>query len=208
MIRQQANTEAVSAHPSMRAGLAQLVTEVFAPLPVVATLLIAVAWRTASSPAQAITWGLVAALFASAVPFVYIARGVRRRRLTDHHVSVRQQRPLPLLVAICSIVVGLTLMLLFGAPRPMIALIAAMTVGLVVSLAITLCWKISVHTAVLSGAVVIVALVFGLGFFWLTPTVALLGWARLERGDHTVPQVLIGAVTGALIAAGMFIPLR
>ena len=208
MIGQQAKAKTLSEHPSMRAGLAHLLTEVFAPLPVVATLLIAVAWRTASSPAQAITWGLVAVLFACAVPFVYIVRGVRRHRLTDHHVSVRQQRPLPLVVAICSIAVGLTLMVLFGAPRPMIALITAMSVGLIVSLTITVFWKISVHTAVLAGAVVIVALVFGLGFFWLAPLVGLLGWARLERGDHTVPQVLTGAVIGALIAGAVLIPLR
>jgi hypothetical protein len=208
MIGQPANAETLRVHPPTRAGLAHLLTEVFAPLPVVATLLVAVAWRTASSPTQALIWGLVAALFASAVPFVYIVRGVRRRRFTDHHVSVRRQRPLPLFVAICSIAIGLTLMVIFGAPRPMIALIAAMTVGLIVSLAITLFWKISVHAAVLAGAVVIVALVFGLGFFWLAPLVALLGWARLERGDHTVPQVLAGAVIGALIAGGVFIPLR
>jgi len=142
------------------------------------------------------------------VPFAYIVRGVRRRRLTDHHVSVRQQRPLPLVVAIGSIVVGLLLMTYFGAPRPMIALIAAMTVGLIVSLGITLVWKISVHAAVLSGAVVIVVLVFGSAFLFLVALIPLVGWARLERADHTVPQVAAGAVIGAVIAAGVFVPLR
>ncbi|HVA25337.1 MAG TPA: phosphoesterase PA-phosphatase, partial [Chloroflexota bacterium] len=117
-------------------------------------------------------------------------------------------RPLPLVVAICSIAAGLILMTLFGAPRPMIALVAAMTVGLLVSLAITVLWKISVHTAVVSGAVVIVALVFGPAFAALAPLVALIGWARLERGDHTLPQVLAGAAIGAAIAAGVFLPLR
>ena len=191
-----------------RRACARLLTEVLAPLPVVAALLVAVAWRTAATPVQAVTWGVLSAIFASAVPFAYIIRGVRRRRLTDHHVSVRQQRPLPLLVAICSIAAGLILMTLFGAPRPMVALVAAMTVGLLVSLAITLLWKISVHTAVVSGAVVIVTLVFGPGFAALAPLIALIGWARLERGDHTLPQVLTGAAIGAAIAAGVFVPLR
>ncbi|MGH2364856.1 MAG: phosphoesterase PA-phosphatase, partial [Chloroflexota bacterium] len=158
--------------------------------------------------AQAIQWGLVAALSASAVPFVYIVRGVRRRRLTDRHVSVRQQRPLPLLVAIGSIIVGLVLMTLLGAPKPMIALVAAMTVGLIVSLTITLVWKISVHAAVLSGAVVIVILVFGVQFAWLVVLVPLVGWARLQRADHNPAQVAAGAIIGAAIAAGVFIPLQ
>src|SRR5689334_14124856 len=126
--------------------LARLVTEVLAPAPTVAVLLLLVAWHSAPSAADAVRWGILAALFASLVPFLYIVRGVRRGRLTDHHVRLREQRRLPLLVGIASVLIGLTLLALWGAPRDLVALVAAMAVGLSSSLAVTLFWKLSIHT--------------------------------------------------------------
>src|SRR5215218_8302976 len=101
---------AASPPTSARLRLARLLTEVLAPAPTVAVLLLLVAWRSAPTTAEAARWGLLAALFASLVPFLYIVRGVRRGRLTDHHVRVREQRPLPLLVGIASVLAGLALL--------------------------------------------------------------------------------------------------
>jgi membrane-associated phospholipid phosphatase len=193
---------------SGRRRLARLVTEALAPAPTVALLLLVVAWRSAPSPAEALRWGLLAALFASLVPFAYILRGVRRRRLTDHHVGVREQRPLPLLVGIASVLAGLALLAAWGAPRDLVALVAAMAVGLATSLLVTLAWKISVHTAVVAGAVVILVLVFGPTLLALAPAVTLVGWARVEVGDHTPAQVVAGAALGATVAAVVFSLLR
>jgi hypothetical protein len=98
----------------------------------------------------------------SVVPMAYILVGVRRRRLTDRHVGVRQERPLPLLVGVAS-VVGVGLLIQVGAPRELIALEAAMAVGLGSSLLVTLAWMISIHAAVSAGSVVILLLVVGPG---------------------------------------------
>ncbi len=73
---------------------------------------------------------------------------------------------------------------------------------------VTLRWKISIHVATVAGAVVILTLVFGLGFALLAPAVALTGWARVALGDHTPAQVAAGAVLGAAIAASVFPLLR
>jgi membrane-associated phospholipid phosphatase len=121
---------------------------------------------------------------------------------------VREQRARPLLVGIASVVVGLLLLAALGAPRPLVALVAAMAVGLATSLLVTLAWKISVHTAVNAGAVVILILVFGPMLLLLAPLVALVGWARVEVGDHTPAQVIGGATLGATIAAVVFPLLR
>ena len=68
--------------------------------------------------------------------------GVRQRRLSDQHVGGRHERPLPLLVGVASVVVGVELLIQAGAPRELIALEAAMAVGLGTSLLVTLAWKI------------------------------------------------------------------
>jgi membrane-associated phospholipid phosphatase len=188
--------------------LARLVTEIFAPAPTVALLLLIVAWHSASTPAEALKWGLLAALFASILPFLYIVRGVRRRQFTDHHVAVRAQRPLPLTIGVASVVTGLLLLVVLGAPRELVALVGAMVAGLAVSTLVTLFWKISIHVAVTAGALVILILVFGPAFVALAPLVALVGWARVEIGDHTPTQVVVGTGVGATIAAVVFSMLR
>src|SRR6266498_3707724 len=165
--------------------LARLAPEILAPSPTSAVLLLLVAWHSASTAAEAVRWGILAALFASFMPFLYIVRGVRRGRLTDHHVGVREQRRLPLLVGVASVVIGLTLLALWGAPRDLVALVASMVVGLASSLLVTLVWKISIHTAVVAGAVTILVLVFGPPLLVLAPLVALVCWARVAVHDHT-----------------------
>lgn len=183
-------------------------TEVLAPAPIVAALLLVVAWRSAPTTTEAMAWGLLAALFASLLPFLFILRGVWRGRLSDHHVGIRAQRPIPLLMGIVSVLIGLGLLVAWRAPRDLVALVGAMTVGLVVSLLVTLGWKMSIHTAVAAGAAVILVLVFGPPLLALSPVVGLIGWSRVEIGDHTPAQVAMGAVLGAVVAAAAFSLLR
>lgn len=83
-----------------------------------------------------------------------------------------------------------------------------MALGLGISTLVTLAWKISIHVAVVAGTVVILLLVFGAGFLALAPIVALVGWARVELGDHTSTQAVFGAVLGAAVAGVVFTGLR
>ena len=188
--------------------LARLATEILAPSPTTAVLLLLVAWHSAPTAAEAARWGILAALFASFMPFLYIVRGVRRGRLTDHHVGDREQRRGPLLVGIASILVGLTLLTLWGAPRDLIAVVAALAVGLMASLLVTLVWKLSIHTTVVTGAVTILVLVFGPPLLVLAPLVALICWARVAVRDHTPAQTVAGVALGASVGAGVFALLR
>ncbi len=205
----QQEVHEVAARPrTNRQRLARVVTEVLAPAPTVAGLLLVVAWRSSPTAVEAVTWGLLASLFANVIPFLFIWRGVMRRRLTDHHVRIREQRPIPLLVGIASVLIGLVLLTWAGAPRELVALGAAMLVGLVTSLLVTLFWKLSVHTAVTAGALVILVLVFGRWFLALTPVVGLVAWARVATGDHDVGQVLGGAALGTSVAGIVFSLLR
>lgn len=193
---------------ALRRRLARLVTEVFAPSPLCAALLVAVAVKSAPTVGDAIRWGLLATSFASAFPFLYILRGVRRRRLSDHHVGVREQRPALLVLFAAVVLLGTALLALLGAPRPLVALIAAMAAGLIVSFGVTLVWKISVHAATAAGAAVILLLVFGPSVWPCLAIPPLVGWSRVEIQDHTPSQVVAGMAMGAAVAAVVFLLLR
>ena len=184
--------------------IAHLLTEGFAPAPVAGLLLLIVAWHSAASFADALLWGVISVVCAAVIPMAYIVRGVRRRRLTDRHVRLRQQRPLPLLVGVTSVLAGIALLTFGRAPRDLVALIVAMGVGLSSSLLVTLKWKISIHVAVVAGAVVILVLVFGPTWLVLMPLIAAVGWARVVLGDHTPAQSVAGGLLGSTVAAAVF----
>ncbi len=190
------------------ASLARLTTEVLAPAHLVIGLLAVVAWDSAPTPGSRLLWGAVAATFAGVLPLAYLVQGARQGRWEDHHVGDREKRPAVIMVILASVLVGTALLAAAGAPRELLALLAAMIAGLVVTLAVTVVWKISVHAAVAAGTVVVLTLVFGpaLGILWLL--VALVGWSRVALGDHTVGQVVGGALAGGVVAAVVFAWLR
>jgi membrane-associated phospholipid phosphatase len=134
--------------------------------------------------------------------------GVRRGRLSDRHIGVREQRTGPLLFGLVSVLAGLTLLAVTGAPRELIALVVASFAGGVVATAVNRFWKSSIHTGVAAGAAVVLVLVFGPALLVTAVVVAAVGWSRVRLRDHTVAQVVVGAALGAVIAGTVFALLR
>jgi hypothetical protein len=188
---------------SARQRFARITTEFLAPGVLVSALLLAVGLHSVGGP-RGLLWGLLAAVFASIAPMAYIIRGVRRGHWTDHHVTIHEQRRVPLLVGLGSVLIGLGLLLTLDAPRDLTALVVAMVAGLGVTVLITHRWKISIHTAVAAGTIVVLCLVFGPWLLVGTVLVALIAWSRVELHEHTVAQVLGGMPFGAIVAGVVF----
>ena len=191
-----------------RLRVARLVGEVLSPPPILAVLALVVAWDSSPTPTMAVVWGGIAAVSASVLPYALILRGVRRGRLTDRNISLRQQRVRFAAVAIASILTGLTVLAAFDAPAEMVALQVSIAVGVACGWMITLWWKISVHAAIAAGAATVLLLVFGLALLVVWPLVALIAWSRVQVGDHTPAQVLAGIALGIVVNATIFPLLR
>jgi membrane-associated phospholipid phosphatase len=185
-----------------RRRIARLVTEVMSPVVLIVVVTLIVAVHSAGA-FRGLTLGLVAIFFAGGLPYGLVLIGVRRGVLTDHHVSRREQRPKMMAIALASVVVGLLVLHWLDAPRALFALVAAMVAGLAVALAVTSFWKISIHAAAAAGTVACLAILVSPWWLLLAPLVALTGWARVEIRDHTPVQVLVGAIVGAVVAAGV-----
>jgi hypothetical protein len=142
-------------------------------------------------------WGLLAALFTAVLPTLFITYGVRRGRWSDRTVGARRPRLVVLAFITASVATGLILLLVLGAPRLLTGYLAFMLASVAVLAAITTVWKISIHCAVASGSVAILALSFGPLVLPAYALVALLGWSRVALSDHTVAQAVAGAVLGA-----------
>ena len=146
-------------------------------------------------------WGLLAAFFVAVLPTAFIDYGIRRGRWDDRNVGARRPRLVVLAFITASVATGLILLLVLGAPRILTGYLAFMLASVAALAGITLVWKISIHCAVASGSVAILAFTYGplvLGGYLL---VGLLGWSRVTLGDHTTAQAVAGTVLGAVAAA-------
>ncbi|MFF3737531.1 hypothetical protein [Streptomyces sp. NPDC002566] len=183
-------------------ALARRVTDWLEPKNWIIAVTLLVGWHTARW--TGVAWGAVGAFFAAVVPLAFIKYGMRKGFVGDRHVGARPARLVVMSLALLSVAAGILLMVAAGAPRTMTALIVTMLVSLTVLVAITFAWKISVHQAVSAGACAILVQTYGVwtavGFL----LVVLVGWSRVELGDHTRNQVVAGTILGAVVAATVF----
>jgi membrane-associated phospholipid phosphatase len=163
---------------------------------------IAIGWH--ADGRAGIGWGLLAALFTAVLPTLFISYGVRSGRWNDRNVGARRPRLLVLAFITTSVAVGLILLVVLGAPRLLTGYLAFMLASVAVLAAITAVWKISIHCAVASGSVALLALSFGPLVLPGYALVALLGWSRVAVRDHSVAQVVAGSVLGAAAAAAAY----
>jgi membrane-associated phospholipid phosphatase len=183
--------------PAWDERLAWWVSKLGSPpvLTVAAMLLCAYAADTSSAWA----WASLSMALAVLLPALYVLWLVRRGRVSDFDLYHRRQRLGPFVVTIIS--TGATWFLLQWslAPLPLRVLTGAGCVQAALLLAITLRWKISVHSAAAAGLVMIAWLLFAtaaLPFALLLPLVA---WSRLRLGRHTLPQTLAGTALGSVV---------
>ena len=80
-----------------RTRLATVVTEASSPAVCVVVGLVVVAWHSANQGLDA-AWAGLAILLCAGVPMAYIVKGVKAGKWSDHHISRREQRAIPLLV--------------------------------------------------------------------------------------------------------------
>lgn len=133
------------------------------------------------------------------VPFMFTLWMVRTGRATDIHAAVRTQRHPMFLVAIASTALATLFLHRTGAQPVVVAMGVAYCVSGTLFWVVSLFWKISLHSGVMAGSMIIGFFAVGDAAMVAAPLLPLVGWARLRRGRHTMAQVVAGTLCGALI---------
>ena len=167
-----------------------------APLIAILAFIPLIVSQNAASPLLLIA---VTTLFGAVLPLSSTYYLVRKGIIPDMYASDRTSRTEPILWAMTSYLMGVTVLLYVKAPFVVTALMACYFVNAIIMLSISLYWKISIHAVRVSGPVT--ALVFQLGanmlpFFLLTLPVA---WARIELKAHNLKQVVAGAIISTFL---------
>jgi membrane-associated phospholipid phosphatase len=183
---------------------ARLVSDLLNPLFVAIPTLLAVALYTAPTIWRGIAWWFVTTIAISVTPMIFIVRGVQQGKYIDLHLTKREERFIPQLIGIASAMAGFAFLWLINASHVLLATIGTIMIGGIITLIITIRWKISMHMVGISGSVTVLTLLFGPWMLILSPLVALVGWARIQVKAHTSAQTIAGTILAIGITALFF----
>lgn len=148
---------------------------------------------------QLLLWAGISVVFGAVLPFCFVFWMWRIGRITDVHVGVREQRAWPFVVALASGAAGVSLLYATGAPPPLVALGGVyLVVGLSLAI-VSLQWKISVHSGVLTAGIISLALIGYHEAIYALAFVPAVMWARRYRGKHTLAQGLVPVIVVAIL---------
>jgi hypothetical protein len=210
--REPNSLQKASAFLSLRQSMEKRRTEqvaitlsfVTSPLFVAIPTFLVIALSTAPSPPVGLLWWGITVLGISLAPLLFIARGVRAGRYSDHHVSRREQRLLPLLFGIGCVVIVFLVLLSLHASSFLMATLTAAIVTLCVATVITVKWKISFHLMSIAGTATIFTLLFGSIATLLYPLVFFVAWARWRVRAHSIAQACAGTVLAVVVTLVVF----
>lgn len=186
-----------------RQRAARLLTDLVDPKNVIIVLCLAIGAHYGWS---GVGWSVLAVVFCAAIPIAFIVLTGEKKTFADRHVPERARRfKVVIPVIVLSVLSCLTLMIVGGAPTPILSMVGAMLATLAALWPVTKYTKISFHTAVLTGALTMLGLLYGPWWILSAALVPLVAWSRAQLKDHTPGQTVAGAVLGAVVAGPVFL---
>jgi len=189
-------TETVIISPEWKDRWALLISGVFSPL-TIAIAAVAIA-GLAINDESVLMWISIYIALSIIPPALYIMYLVRKGTVTDFHLNVREERTQPFLLMTINTAVVFLVMLLAGAPKLILIVVAAGALQLSCMLLITLRWKISGHCTAATGLVVLALALFGENLLPLTLLIPVIAWSRIRLNRHSLTQTVAGVFLGAI----------
>ncbi|MGD0779814.1 MAG: hypothetical protein ABR954_03410 [Dehalococcoidales bacterium] len=188
----------------MRKRIARLISNILNPFLASAAILVLLSFKDAPSTTEALKWAAISLVISVLPVLIVVIWLVRSQKMDGFFDNTRRQRHIIYLLASVLGAIGCWLMWGLKAPELLAVTFTAGFAELVVFTGINHYWKISLHMAFAAGAVTIVSLVYGMAAVWAVIFLPLVAWARIELKQHSIAQVITGAVLAAAIVAAIF----
>lgn len=188
----------------MRRKLARIATNVLNPFLLSLLILILLAMKSTTSTDEAIKWSLIGLALSVFPVFAIVIYLVYKKKLDGIFINPRQQRHRIYLLAICCAIIGYVVLVVLNAPELLITTFVTGLVAVIIFMTINLFWKISLHTAFITGSVTVLIIVYGGIAAWTVLLVPMVAWARIEMKLHTPAQVFFGALLASSIVSIVF----
>jgi len=188
----------------LKERIANLTSNTLNPFLVSIVLILLLSFKSTSSAFDAAKWSLISAAVSILPVLLVIIYLVRNQKLESPFVIARRQRTKIYLLAGACAGVGCIIFPLLGAPKELIAAFVAGLSALIVFMCINLSWKISIHTAFVTGSVTALIILYGTIAATTAVLVPLTAWSRIELNHHSLAQVTAGVLLAALIVVVVF----
>ena len=167
---------------------------IFSPLILPIVTAVFVVQKHAETSKQVVHWLAVVATFVTVIPVLAIVVLLRLSKVNDLHLQTKEERLIPLCFTLVSMIIGTIVLYWIGANGRIIWVCQVFIVNSVVFSIITPLWKISFHTSVATGCIIVLMLLVSLNWVWLFLLVPLIAWARVYRERHTPMQTVVGTL--------------
>lgn len=148
---------------------------------------------------EAISWAFLCLLFGTVVPYLYIWFLHKKKEINDMHISEKEDRIKPLVVACVSYIIFFIILYVLEGPLFLKSIFAVIIVSTIILTIITYFWKICLHASGITFTVITFNILFGKWMLLMIPLIPLIGWARVRIKKHTVNQVILGAGITAIV---------
>ena len=181
------------------------VSYLLSPPVVMSALAVPVALRDAQAGDRPLLWAALYGGLACLVATIYVGVRVLRGSVGDLLLRERRDRHGPYLITMLGMSLGWVALDWLGATAVMRAVVLAGLVNVAVTAAVTVFWKLSLHTMTIGFVLACLALLFspvlGLVFAPLLPLALI---ARYRLRGHTLLELLAAAVLGATVPLVIF----
>ena len=179
--------------------IALCVSVFFSPFIIPIVTAVFVVHKHASAPHQVYLWVAVIAVFVTVLPILSVLLLFRFSKVSNVHLHDKDERLLPLCITCVSMALGAIVLYNIGASWKIVWVCLAFVANSIVFSIITAFWKISFHTSVATGCILVLVLLVNFKLIWLFLVVPIIAWARLYRKRHTLLQTIAGTVVATIV---------
>ena len=189
----------------MRLRLASFASDVLNPLLLSLVAIVLMSLGTTDSTSGALILSLVTIATGLLPVYLLALYLVKSGRMDSVFNNTRRQRRGLYLAGIVSVLAAMLVLWLMDAPTEMLATLTTVLAAGVIFLVINTWWKISIHAAFAMGVAALLTFLYGwLAVLVALPLVPLIAWSRIELGQHTLGQVIAGALLAVFIQLTVF----
>ena len=157
-----------------------------------------------ASDSEKITWGLLALFLGGLPPVLVFLYEKRKGKIRDWMITNRlERRDVHLAWIFGSALLSLVYWQL-SAPRLLLAFTLSLFILSIVITLATFMWKISVHIVGVTMLVLILLLVYSSNYLFGVIIIALVAWARIYLGHHTLSQATAASILTIMVIYYVF----
>ena len=179
--------------------LSKVISGITSPYLVIPIFSIITIFHYAKSIQNFMLWSVILIVLTVLLPLGYVFLSVKRNKMTDLHVFMKEQRTVPFVIAIVGSILTLFIYLFMKVPSALIAMTAALIINGAIFSVLSRYWKLSMHAATFLSSLTIVSILVSSIYWVLSPIIVLIIWARMQRKRHTFWQLIIAGLLSPIL---------